>query len=170
MTATNNALFPTLARYNQWANRLLYAACGALTEAEFSDQRPAFFGSILGTLNHVLVGDRVWLARIEGSTHDITALDQILHDTRSALTAAREVEDLRIIAIADALTPAKLAETLEYATIAGDVLKTPVDLVFTHLFNHQTHHRGQVHGLLSATNVPPPPLDLIFYLREIGHS
>ncbi len=170
MTATNNALFPTLARYNQWANRLLYAACGALTEAEFADQRPAFFGSILGTLNHVLVGDRVWLARIEGSTHDITALDQILYDTRLALTAARETEDLRIIAIADAQTPAKLAETLKYTNFAGDSLKTAVDLVFTHLFNHQTHHRGQVHGLLSATNVPPPPLDLIFYLREIGHS
>lgn len=170
MTAPNDALFPTLARYNQWANRLLYGVCGALTEAEFADRRPAFFGSILGTLNHVLVVDRVWLARIEGTGHDITALDQILYDSHKALAAAREAEDQRIIAIADALTPAKLAETLEYTNFAGDALKTPVDLVFTHLFNHQTHHRGQVHGLLCATDVPPPSLDLIYYLRETGRS
>lgn len=169
MTATNNAHFSTFARYNQWANRLLYAACDALTEKEFAERRPsAFFGSILGTLNHILAGDRIWLARVEGTGHDITALDQILYDTRAALTAAREAEDQRIIAIADALTPAKLADTLEYTNFAGDALKTPVDLVLTHFFNHQTHHRGQVHGMLSAADVPPPSLDLIFYTREIG--
>ncbi len=170
MTTTNDAHFPTLARYNQWANRLLYDACAALSEAEFAAARPAFFGSILGALNHVLVGDRVWLARVEGTGHDITTLDQILYDSHAALAAAREAEDRRIIAIADALTPEKLAVTLEYTNFAGHALKTPVDLVFTHFFNHQTHHRGQVHGLLSATDVPPPALDLIFYLREIDRS
>lgn len=171
MTAPNDDRFPTLARYNQWANRVLYGACEGLSEEAFAQQRPtAFFGSILGTLNHVLAGDRIWLARIEGTGHGITALDQILHDTRSSLTAAREAEDQRIIDIADALPPSKLAEVLEYTNFAGDALKTPVDLVFTHLFNHQTHHRGQVHGLLSGTDIPPPSLDLIYYLREIGRS
>ncbi|MHA1536570.1 MAG: DinB family protein [Alphaproteobacteria bacterium] len=168
MTATKDALFPTLARYNQWANRRLYGACNELTETAFASPRPAFFGSILATLNHVLVGDRVWLARIEGSGHDITALDQILYGTRSALTAAREAEDRRIIAIADALTPARIAETLDYTNFAGEASETPLGLILTHLFNHQTHHRGQVHGLLSATDVAPPSLDLIFYLRETG--
>ena len=170
MTALNDDRFPTLARYNQWANRVLYGACEGLTEAEFAQQRPAFFGSTLGTLNHVLAGDRIWLARFEGTGHDITALDQILYDTRSSLTAAREAEDQRIIDIADALTLSKLGEILEYTNFAGAALKTPVDLVFTHFFNHQTHHRGQVHCLLSGTDIPPPSLDLIFYLREIGRS
>jgi len=168
MTTTSDDRFPTLARYNQWANRLLYAACGALTEQEFAAPRPAFFGSILATLNHILVGDRIWLARIEGSGHDIASLDQVLYDTHATLAVAREAEDERIVAIADVLTPARLGETLDYKNFAGEVARTPVDLVFTHLFNHQTHHRGQVHGLLSATDVPPPSLDLIYYLREVS--
>ena len=107
MTATNDERFPILARYNQWANRLLYEASGKLTEAEFAAGRPAFFGSILATLNHILVGDRIWLARVEGIGHDISSLDQILHDTHATLTAAREAEDQRIVAIADALTPGR---------------------------------------------------------------
>jgi uncharacterized damage-inducible protein DinB len=160
--------FRTLARYNQWANRRLYGACAQLDDAEYRKRRPAFFGSIHGTLNHLLVGDRVWLGRIEHVPSGIERLDQILYDDFAALRAAREAEDRRIIALVDRLDAAALAETLDYANMAGTPQRTRLDWVLTHVFNHETHHRGQAHGLLSQTAVAPPPLDLIFYLREVA--
>ena len=162
--------FQTLARYNQWANRRLYDFCAALDETEYKRKRPAFFGSIHGTLNHLLVGDRAWLARIEHVELGVTALDQILYDEFAELRAAREAEDRRIVALADRLDAAALATTLDYATMAGVPQRTRLDWVLTHVFNHQTHHRGQVHGLLSQTPIAPPPLDLIFYLREVSRT
>jgi uncharacterized damage-inducible protein DinB len=158
--------FRTLARYNQWANRRLYDACALLDDADYRKRRPAFFGSIHGTLNHLLVGDRVWLGRIEHVPSGVETLDQILYDDFAALRAAREAEDRRIVAMTNWLDAAALARTLDYANMAGAPQRTRLDWVLTHVFNHETHHRGQAHGLLSQTAVPPPPLDLIFYLRE----
>jgi len=82
--------FLTLARYNAWANRRLYDACAALPEAEYMKSRPAFFGSIHGTLNHLLVGDRIWLARIEHKPNPKLTLDQILYGDLVALRVARQ--------------------------------------------------------------------------------
>ena len=112
------------------------------------------------------VGDRAWLGRIEHVPSGVETLDQILYDDFAELRAAREAEDRRIVALTDRLDAAALAETLDYANMAGVPQRTRLDWVLTHVFNHQTHHRGQAHGLLSQTAVPPPPLDLIFYLRE----
>ncbi|HVO17462.1 MAG TPA: DinB family protein [Alphaproteobacteria bacterium] len=158
--------FRTLGRYNRWANRRLYDACALLDDAEYRKRRPAFFGSIHGTLNHLLVGDRVWLGRIERVPSGIERLDQILYDDFAALRDAREAEDARILALVDRLDETALAQDLNYANMAGAPQRTRLDWVLMHFFNHQTHHRGQAHGLLSHTAVPPPPLDLIFFLRE----
>jgi uncharacterized damage-inducible protein DinB len=159
--------FRTLARYNRWANRKLYAAVGELPEAEYMKPRQAFFGSIHGTLNHNLVGDRLWMGRITGHDSGIRALDQILYGDFAGLRVAREAEDAQIINAIDAMDEPTLNTTLRYRTIIGDeTMATPMRLVLAHLFNHATHHRGQAHGLLSQTSAPPPPLDLIFYLRE----
>ena len=106
----------TLARYNQWANARLYDACAALSDDEYRKPRPSFFGSIHATLNHLLVGDRIWLGRIEGTEHGITGLDQILHDDLAELRRAREAEDARIIALADGLDDSRLAADLAYTT------------------------------------------------------
>ncbi len=160
--------FRTFARYNQWANRRLYDACARLPEAEYAKPRRAFFGSIHGTLNHLLVGDRIWLGRIEGKDAGIEALDQVLYDDLSGLRAAREAEDARILAITDRLADGALGAMLAYRNMRGEPFETRLDWVLAHLFNHQTHHRGQVHDMLSHTPVAPPPLDLIFYLREAG--
>lgn len=162
------AHFRTFARYNQWANRRLYAACARLPEAEYAKPRQCFFGSIHNTLNHLLVGDRIWLGRFEGKDAGIKALDQILYDDFAALRAAREAEDARIIAIVDRLADGALGAMLAYRNMKGEPYETRLDWVLAHLFNHQTHHRGQAHDMLSQTPVAPPPLDLIFYLREAG--
>jgi uncharacterized damage-inducible protein DinB len=159
--------FRTLARYNQWANRRLYAACAELPDAEYMKPRQAFFGSLHGTLNHNLVGDRLWMGRITGHDSGIKALDQMLYGDFAGLRVAREAEDAQIINVIDAMDEPTLNTTLRYRPIIGNsTMATPMRFVLAHLFNHGTHHRGQAHGLLSQTAVPPPPLDLIFYLRE----
>lgn len=158
--------FLTLARYNAWANRRLYDACAGLSEAEYLKSRPAFFGSIHGTLNHLLVGDRVWLARIEHKPPPKVTLDQVLYGDLVALRVARQAEDEHILNVIAGISPRALDQPLAYANMAGQRQRTLLRLVLGHFFNHQTHHRGQVHGQLSQTRVAPPPLDLIFYLRE----
>jgi len=144
--------FLTLARYNAWANRRLYDACAALPEAEYMKPRAAFFGSIHGTLNHLLVGDRIWIARLEHKPNPKITLDQVLYGDLVALRVARQAEDDHLINLVGGIAERSLDQPLAYANTAGQ--------------RHQTHHRGQAHGLLSQTGVAPPSLDLIVYLRQ----
>jgi uncharacterized damage-inducible protein DinB len=162
--------FLTLAKYNAWANQRLYDACAELSEAEYMKERPAFFRSIHGTLNHILVGDRVWIARIERKPPLKVTLDQILYGDLVALRVARVAEDEHIIHLVSEISPRALDQPLAYANLAGERQKTVMRYVLAHFFNHQTHHRGQAHGLLSQTAVKPPPLDLIYYLRTAARA
>jgi len=156
-----------MARYNRWANERLYAACRDLPEAEYRKPRQAFFGSLHGTLNHILVGDRLWLARIEGAPPPALRLDDQPCASLDELDVARSAEDARMIGLVDGYREDEIGRTVRYRTVTrpGE-FSTPLHLCWLHLFNHQTHHRGQAHDQLSQTTVPPPPLDLIFYLRE----
>ena len=159
--------FRTFGRYNRWANQRLYAACARLSEAEYLKRRPAFFGSIHATLNHILVGDRLWLGRFTGHPDTrIKALDQILYPEFAGLRVAREAEDAAILNFVDGLDEPTLNSTLRYKSMEGESLAFPTRLLVGHYLNHQTHHRGQVHGLLSQTSVKPPELDLLYYLLE----
>lgn len=162
--------FRTLARYNTWANGRLYAACATLSDAEYRKDRKAFFGSLHGTLNHILVGDRIWLGRITGSPSGVSSLDQILFDDVASLRAARETEDARIEAVVAPWTDADFRRTVRYRTIASPQkdMATPLDIVLGHMFNHATHHRGQAHALLSQAGASPPALDLVFYMRDVA--
>ena len=160
------AHFQRMAAYNRWANTRLYEAVGKLSPEAFAAPRSGFFPSLLKTLNHILVGDTVWMGRLDGAGSSITSLDQILHTDLAALTAARVAMDDRIVAFVDAVAPARLAEDLVYRTVAGDPMRTQVSQVLAHFFNHQTHHRGQAHAMLSSTEVAPPSLDLILFLRD----
>jgi uncharacterized damage-inducible protein DinB len=160
------AHFSTMAAYNAWANRRLYDACAALPEAEYLQARPSFFGSIHNTLNHILVGDRLWLARVEGDEPPHRRLNEVPYADLTGLRAAREAEDAHIAAVVTRVDEAGWAEDLVYRTSAGAQNRTPLVMVFTHLFNHETHHRGQVHDMLSQTPVQPPELDLIYFLRR----
>ncbi len=154
------AHFQMLARYNRLANARLYEACAKLSEAELKRPRPAFFTSIHGTLNHILLGDRIWLARFEGGAAPSTGLDAILYEDLAGLRAARVAEDARIEAFAAGLAPEFLGGSIDYVNNEGRRFDDPVDLLLTHLFNHQTHHRGQVTDLLMQTDTKPPVLDL----------
>jgi uncharacterized damage-inducible protein DinB len=157
--------FDLLARYNAWANERLYAACAKLGDGELKAKRPAFFGSIHATLNHILVGDRLWMSRLAGGSL-VLALNKILHEDFTRLRAARVAQDELLIALVDGIPTAQLDAPLAYTNTRGQSFATPHRIVLGHLFNHQTHHRGQAHDMLSQTAVAPPELDLIFFVRQ----
>jgi len=152
--------FQTLARYNALANRRLYEACNRLPDAERKKTRQAFFGSIHGTLNHIVIGDRIWLARFAGEEVPSDNLDAILYEDFGELWEARVSEDARIETFVSGLDEEFLKGTIRYTNNEGKIYEDPVVLLVAHFFNHQTHHRGQVHDMLTQTDVPPPVLDL----------
>jgi uncharacterized damage-inducible protein DinB len=163
------AQFAMLAAYNRWANRRLYDAAAALPDHGYRADRGAFFGSLHGTLNHLLLGDRIWLHRFTGEGEEPTALDAILHDDLPSLRAAREAEDARIIAYVDGLGDAALAGTVRYRTTRSPaMIEQYLAPLLVHFFNHQTHHRGQAHCLLTALTGAAPSFDLLVFQRETG--
>jgi len=158
--------FLTFARYNRWANDRIYDAAAGLSDDEYRRDRRGFFRSIHGTLNHVLVGDRLWLNRLTGEGEDPGSLDAILFEDFAELREARTAEDRRLLQTVDGYGEADLTGMLSYTNIAGASFTQPLALVLGHVFNHQTHHRGQVHDMLSQTGTTPPELDLIYFIRE----
>ena len=157
--------FRMLGGYNRLANHRLYDACARLTDGERKERRPAFFGSIHGTLNHLMVGDRIWLARFSGEEVPSTGLDAILYEDFVELREAREREDARIEEFVAGIDEGFLGGRIRYENNEGRTLEDPVDLLLAHFFNHETHHRGQIHDMLSGTHVPPPVLDLHRVMR-----
>ena len=158
--------FRTFGRFNKWANGEIYGAVESLPEAEVRKDRPAaYFGSILGTLNHILVVDRLWFGRVAGIDSGIDRLDLILYEDFPALHNARQAEDRRIVDLIDALDEAAVAGNREYKDMKGKPWTLPVRQMLATIFNHQTHHRGQVHAMLKEAGVEPPALDLPVYLH-----
>ena len=151
--------FQMLSRYNRLANERLFACCGRL-DIECRKKRPGSFGSILGLLNHILLGDRIWMARFEGSGHLTPLLDSVLFDDFTGLRSARAAEDDRIEAFFQSVDTGFLNRTFPYVNNKGVSYQESAPVAVAHFFNHQTHHRAQVHVMLSQTSVPPPSLDL----------
>lgn len=162
--------FKHLAGYNAWANARIYEAVLALDEEQQWREAGLFFGSLGGTLNHILVADRVWMKRFTGMGEHPDKLNAILHRDVGQLWRARQAEDERIIAFANALTDAALQRTYSYRMMTRpDVITTQLWPDLLHFFNHQTHHRGQAHtGLSIVTGMEPPSLDMLIYARAKG--
>jgi len=160
------AHFERMARYNHWANRRVYGAVAELSAEEFLAPRAGFFPSIAKTLNHMVVTDRIWMGRFVGALSHHKRLDEAPYDDFAALRAAREAEDQRIIAFFKALPQARIDSVFDYKNTAGEQKSSEMLPVLAHFFNHQTHHRGQAHAMLSATRVAPPSLDLIYFIYE----
>ena len=152
--------FQMLARYNCIANERLYAKCAELDDAEYRKRRAGSFGSIHGLLNHILLGDRRWMGLFEGGERATPPLNQILYDDFSVLGSARVREDARIESFFAGLDAAFWMRSFAYTNHQGKDYVETAHVACSHLFNHLTHHRGQVHVMLSQTSVPPPALDL----------
>lgn len=158
--------FMMFAAYNQWANARIYDAALDLTDEEFNRPVGAFFGSLIGTLNHLLVADRIWMKRFTGEGDAPTSLDAIVHRALGALRMAREAEDRRIIEWVDGLSEKALAGRFTYMTVTDmRTVSQRLAPALSHLFNHQTHHRGQAHAILTILGRPSVLLDLIYFQR-----
>jgi uncharacterized damage-inducible protein DinB len=160
------------ARYNRWMNGKLYALSATLGDEARKRDGGAFFKSIHGTLNHLLLADRVWLGRFKGvSVPDgfmgpgIRSLDQELCTDFQDLRRERALTDDELSAWVSALTPERLAAPLTYMRL-GQKHEPPLWWAVAHLFNHQTHHRGQVTTLLMQQGHDPGVTDLFAMQRE----
>ena len=160
MTNPLIAHFTMLAAYNRLANERLYDACTVLSDAERKRDRKGFFRSIHGTLNHIMVGDRIWLCRLAPGGSQSIALDAILYEGFDELRVARVTDDARIETFAAGLTDDFLARSIDYTSSNGRKFNDPAPLLVAHMLNHQTHHRGQVHDMLSQAGVATPVLDM----------
>jgi uncharacterized damage-inducible protein DinB len=157
------------AGYNTWANALVYDQAAKLSDADYRANRGAFFKSVHGTLNHLLVADRLWMHRFTGEGETTQQLDAILHESFDDLRAARRKEDARIAAFIDGLDEDRLARTFSYRAVSKPAqIEQTLESALAHFFNHQTHHRGQVHCLLTMLTGEGPCLDLVAYQRQIG--
>jgi uncharacterized damage-inducible protein DinB len=152
--------FQMFARYNRIANERLYATCAQLNDAEYRKQRPGSFGSVHGLLNHILLGDRRWMGLFENGQRVTPQLNQILYDDFPSLRSARVREDARIESFFSNLDIGFWDRSFQYTNNQGKDYVETAQVACSHLFNHQTHHRGQVHVMLSQTQVAPPALDL----------
>ena len=162
------AYFRHLARYNTWANERIYAAAAELSDAERKAKRPSFFGSIHATLDHLLWGDQIWMSRFAGTPRPEGGIKESTsrHPDWEALKRERIAFDRVIKDWASALDPAWLEGDLAYFSgAAGREIKRPKWFLVTHMFNHQTHHRGQVHCMLTQSGAKPGDTDLPFMRR-----
>lgn len=155
--------FRILAQYNRWMNGKIYAVCAEIPDAERKRDRGAFFKSIHGTLNHLLLGDRVWLGRFLHRPFSVESLDQELYADFDTLRAEREATDAEIIDYIATLDEEAVEGDLRYTSIVD-----PEDRVIRlrhallHFFNHQTHHRGQATTLIKQAGHAPGVTDLLW--------
>ncbi|MGR8947011.1 MAG: DinB family protein [Gammaproteobacteria bacterium] len=162
-----------MADYNSWMNEKLYAAASQLAAPVLAEHRGAYFGSILGTLNHILVADTIWLGRFALHPAGFSSLDHIrknavpstvdavLHSDLEGLRDAREEMDKTIRQFALELSIADLASSLTYSNTTGNRFTRNFGHLIQHFFNHQTHHRGQVSTLLNQAGIDIGVTDLL---------
>ena len=160
-----------MAQYNAWQNKQLLPIVNAMTADELTKERGAFFGSIQRTLSHLLWGDTLWIARFDGGEGVPTGNIQKHADlwpTNAEWAAQRVLCDARIIAWADGLNGTDLVGDFSWNySDTGELASRPYALVVTHFFNHQTHHRGQVHAMLTAAGQQAPVSDLSYMPEDV---
>ncbi|QFS89038.1 MULTISPECIES: DinB family protein [unclassified Marinobacter] len=174
--------FELLASYNQWMNSKVYAAAGQLPAIDLVKDRGAFFGSILGTLNHILVGDTIWLKRFAthpsclNSLREVAdlqspeSLDQVLFEDIGILSEQRIWLDRQIVNWIAGLSEGDLDFVLSYRNTKGVAANKRYSSLVLHFFNHQTHHRGQVSTLLSQAGMDVGVTDLLAQIPEEAHA
>ncbi len=160
-----------MARYNAWANERLLAAVAGLSEADYWADGGVFFKSVAGTLNHLIVADRIWMQRFTGVGSGNWRLDEIVWQSFGELAADRRIIDNGIIAYVDGLDQDALRQVVRFKRVSTDeVVEKQRAPLMAHMFNHQTHHRGQAHALLTRFVGEAPELDLLYFQRLADRS
>jgi uncharacterized damage-inducible protein DinB len=158
--------FRMFAAYNKWANGRIYEAASQLSHDEFERNTGAFFKSMMGTLNHLVAADRIWMKRFTGEGDAPTTLDAIIARDFARLRVLRTAEDERIIKWIASLTAKELSGRFTYTTLSDmRTVSQRLAPALDHVFNHQTHHRGQAHMILTALGKPSLQLDLTAFQR-----
>lgn len=153
----------TMAAYNRWMNDRLYECCAQLTDEERKHDVGAFFKSIHGTLNHLLLADRVWLGRFTRTLFAVNSLDQELYSDFAQLRLERTATDVTITSWVSTLSDVDLAsEISDTSMVNPEPRRYPLWFAVTHFFNHQTHHRGQLTTLLFQRGIDPGVTDFIW--------
>lgn len=161
------AHFTQLARYNVWATERLLAAVRVLDDAEYRRDAGLFFRSIHGTLNHLLVAENaLWFARFADGASPRLALDAELEVDRARLDARLREGVARWEPLIATWPQGRWDGTLDYTTMRGAAASLPFAATLAHVFNHGTHHRGQVTAALTAMGQPCPVLDFVYYLQK----
>ena len=155
-----------LAAYHAWTFEILYAALRPLDDTRYRADVGLFFRSIHRTLNHLLVADRVWLGRVLGAPLAVRGLDAELETERGALEQALYAHSARWAEWIETRTEAQLDGTLGYSNMSGTRFEQPLTSLLLHVFNHGTHHRGQISAAITACGLEAPEMDLIWYLRR----
>lgn len=154
------------ARNNAWANYRLLQACKGLTQEALEAPRTGFFPSLLATLNHILIVDWFYVDALEGGDLGLAAYaDEVPCQTLGKLVREQAAVDRRLIVVCEDLEDAGLGKPVRLIRADGDRWER-MDRVLLHLFEHQIHHRGQAHAMLSGTEVPPPQLDEFFLAQD----
>jgi uncharacterized damage-inducible protein DinB len=165
-----SAYVRTMAAYNAEMNRRLFEAANRLTEEERRRDRASFWHSIHGTLVHILWGDAQWMSRFDNWQRPKTPIKESDHfiEDWPELCAARDKGDADISRWAGRIDDAWLGEDLVwFSGAAGREIRAPKRLLVTHFFNHQTHHRGQAHALITAAGQPTGDTDLFLVIPEM---
>jgi uncharacterized damage-inducible protein DinB len=157
----------SMAHYNKWANSRMSEAIAAIPEDEYMKERGSFFGSIHGTLNHLLLVDRLWHGRLIDNPYPADSLDQVVVEDRDTYINDRTAQDDIIIDYVEGLSATEFEEDVSYSSLIGFSAIDQRRTIIAHMFNHATHHRGQAHDQLSKVPMDPPPLDYMIYLRAI---
>lgn len=155
-----------LARYNQWANRVLIDAVSALPPEEWTRERPTLFKTMVGTLNHIYVVNLIWRAHLEGREHGIAALNTLLHAELPTLAREQDAIDAWYVAWADAQSESALAQSIEFSLIGGNRGTMTRNEALLHVTTHCSYHRGWVADLFfQVPGKRPPTMDLPVYKR-----
>jgi uncharacterized damage-inducible protein DinB len=161
--------FVMLANYNAWANARLFRMAASLQDQLYRKDVGTYFKSLHGTLNHLLTADRIWMRRLSGSGDHPDKLNAIVFDDLPSLQAARVQEDRRIQDFVQELAEPAFEEMWEYQMLNGTPQRQRRREILAHLFNHETHHRGQAHAILTLLGVAEPDsLDLLIMQRQQG--
>jgi len=167
---TPAAHYRMFGHYNAWANSRLYDAAARLSNEQYRADRGAFFKSVHGSLNHLLVTDRIWMQRFTGEGEAPNRLDAILFETLDELRVARETEDRRIVDFVERLDEARIAGTIKYRRVSSpEQFEQQLAPALAHWFNHQTHHRGQIHALLTGL-VGTAPARFVVFPAAVGQT
>lgn len=162
----------TMARFSTWANERIYAACAQISRDDLEKDRSAFFRSIHGTLNHILLVDLLYRERIEEVPSRFKTLDETVHEELGDLRESQAVSDSYYRDLLEGMPPEALDEPMGFYTLLEDAeyWEVPRRTYYSNLFQHQVHHRGQIHNMLSQVGIDPPPIGFIEFQVELGEN